>query len=92
MNAHTAMSELSDHQRQRGWDGLPTHLPTSEQAPASNSVFGAVLSFISIILLSLILRLAVPVEDSAIELAVLLIAIGFAQVWLIFILLRSIRK
>lgn len=73
-------------------EGLPTHIPTPEQAPGGSMVFGGILSFMCIILLSLILRLAVPAEDSAVELAVLLIAVGFAQVWLIFILLKSIRK
>jgi len=85
------MSEPSDDQR-RAREGLPTHIPVSEETSSGSPVFGAVLSFISIILLSFILRLAVPAEDSAVELAVLLIAIGFAQVWLIFILLKSMRK
>ena len=53
---------------------------------------GAVLSFISLILLAFILRLAVPKEDNAIELGVLLIAVGFAQIWLIFNFLKSFRK
>lgn len=96
MNAYSAMSEPLDSNRQRDQprdkDLLPTHIPTPDQSSAGSSVFGAILSFISIILLSLILRFAVPVEDSAVEMAVLLIAIGFAQVWLIFILLKSVRK
>lgn len=85
------MSEPSDDQL-RGREGLPTHIPVSEETSSGSTVFGVVLSFIGIVLLSLILRLAVPVEDSALELAVLLIAIGFAQIWLIFFLLKSIRK
>lgn len=85
------MSQPSDDQL-RGREELPTHIPVSETNSSGSPVFGAILSLISIVLLSFILRLAVPVEDSAVELAVLLIAIGLAQVWLIFILLKSIRK
>ncbi|MGV3662515.1 MAG: hypothetical protein ACO1TE_20185 [Prosthecobacter sp.] len=85
------MSEPSNDEL-RGREGLPTHIPVSEETSSGSPVFGAILSIISIVLLSFILRLAVPVEDSAVEMAVLLIAIGFAQVWLIFILLKSIRK
>ena len=73
-------------------EGLPTHIPTPEPTPSGSPVIGAVLSFIAIILLAYILRLAVPKEDNAIELGVLLIAVGFAQIWLIFHLLKSIRK
>lgn len=100
MNAFTTMSDpridqaeydaYRDEKRER--DGLPTHIPVQEEVPAPSHVFGAILSFIGIILLALILRLAVPMEDSAFELAVLLIAVGFAQIWLIFNLLKSIRK
>lgn len=104
MNFRTAMSEPSpppytpDPKREiqvrppLPREGLPTHIPTPEPVPGGSSLFGGILSFICIILLSLILRLAVPVEDSAVEMAVLLIAVGFAQIWLIFILLKSIRK
>jgi hypothetical protein len=43
-------------------------------------------------MLAFILRLAVPKEDSALELGILLVAIGFAQIWLIFNFLKSFRK
>jgi hypothetical protein len=43
-------------------------------------------------MLAFILRLAVPKEDNAVELGVLLIAVGFAQIWLIFNFLKSFRK
>jgi len=49
-------------------------------------------SFISLIMLAFILRLAVPKEDSSVQLGVLLVAIGFAQIWLIFNFLKSFRK
>jgi hypothetical protein len=75
-----------------GKEGLPTHIPTPEPAPEGSPVVGAVLSFISIILLAFILRMAVPKEDNAIELGVLLIAVGLAQIWLIFHFLKSFRK
>ncbi len=91
MQASHAMREPSDHQM-RGREELPTHIPMSEPTSSGSPVFGVVLSFVSIVLLSFILRLAVPVEDSAVELAVLLIAIGFAQIWLIFALLKSVRS
>lgn len=91
MQANRAMSEPSEDQL-RGREGLPTHIPVPEETSSGSPVFGAVLSFIGIVLLAFILRLAVPVEDSAVELAILLIAVGFAQIWLIFILLKSIRK
>jgi hypothetical protein len=55
-------------------------------------VVGAVLSFISIILLAFILRMAVPKEDNAIQLGVLLIAVGLTQIWLIFHFLKPFRK
>lgn len=73
-------------------DGLPTHIPTTEQESGGGSVLGAVLSFASLIMLAFILRLAVPKEDNAIELGLLLIAVGFAQIWLIFNFLKSFRK
>lgn len=73
-------------------DSLPTHIAVPEPASQASPVFGAVLSVISVVLLSFILRLAVPEEDDSVDLAVLITAIGFAQVWLIFILLKSIRK
>lgn len=91
MQAYRAMSEPSDDQRRRR-EGLPTHIPVPEEPSSGGTFFGVALSFISILLLSFILRLAVPVENSAVEMAVLLIATGFAQIWLIFFLLKSIRK
>ncbi len=84
-----AMSEPPEEPRR---EELPSHIPTPDTSPDGSPIFGAVLSFISLIMLSFILRLVVPKEDSALELAILLITIGFAQVWLIFILLKSIRK
>lgn len=97
MHSYPAMSDPANNPPRRdgaraAGDGLPTHIPTPEANPAASHMVGGILSFISIVLLSFILRLAVPMEDSAFELAILLIAIGFAQVWLIFILLKSIRK
>ena len=83
------MSEPPDDPRK---EGLPTHIPTPEPAPGGSPVVGAVLSFISIILLAFMLRMAVPKEDNAIELGVLLIAVGLAQIWLIFHFLKSFRK
>lgn len=83
------MSEPPEEPRR---EELPSHIPTPDTSPDGSPIFGAVLSFISLIMLSFILRLVVPKEDSALELAILLITIGFAQVWLIFILLKSIRK
>lgn len=53
---------------------------------------GAVLSLASLILLAFILRMAVPNEDNAIELGILLIAVGLAQMWLILYFLKSFRK
>lgn len=50
------------------------------------------LSVIGAIMLAFILRLAVPKEDNAVELGVLLIVVGFAQVWLIFNFLKSFGK
>lgn len=73
-------------------DGFPTHIPTPERHAESSPVIGAVLSFISLVMLAFILRLAVPKEDNAIELGILLIAVGFAQIWLIFNFLKSFRK
>lgn len=84
----TAMSDDPDDLRK---DGYPTHIPTPEQTSGSWS-FGAVLSILGAIMLAFILRLAVPKEDNAIELGVLLIAVGFAQIWLIFNFLKSFRK
>lgn len=71
---------------------LPTYVPAEETQTGGNATLGAVLSFVSIIMLALILRLAVPKEDSALELGILLVAIGFAQIWLIFNFLKSFRK
>ncbi|WP_395749549.1 hypothetical protein [Prosthecobacter sp.] len=71
---------------------LPTHIPTPDQNAGSSSSFGAILSFLGVVLLALILRLAVPREDNAFELGLLLIAVGFAQIWLIFNMLKSFRK
>ncbi|MDZ4402441.1 hypothetical protein [Prosthecobacter sp.] len=73
-------------------EGFPTHIPTPDTQSGGSPVIGSVLSFISIIMLALILRLAVPKEDSELELGLLLVAIGFAQVWLIFNFLKSFRK
>ncbi len=73
-------------------DGLPTHIPVPAQEPAGSWSFGAVLSTLGAILLAFILRLAVPKEDNAIELGLLLIAVGFAQIWLIFNVLKAFRK
>lgn len=83
------MSEDPDDPRK---EGMPTHIPTPEPQSGGNPVIGSVLSFISIVLLAFILRLAVPKEDSAVELGILLVAIGFAQIWLIFNFLKSFRK
>ena len=89
LNVEIAMSEPTDDPEK---EGFPTHIPMPDSSPNGSPLFGAVLSFISIILLSFILRLAVPKEDSELELAILLFSIGFAQIWLIFILLKSLRK
>ncbi|MBN8421226.1 MAG: hypothetical protein J0L73_20085 [Verrucomicrobia bacterium] len=83
---------MSDDPDNLSKDGVPSHLPTPEQEAGSSSTLGAVLSFASLIMLAFILRLAVPNEDNAIELGVLLIAVGFAQIWLIFNVLKSFRK
>ncbi|WP_300932064.1 hypothetical protein [Prosthecobacter sp.] len=83
------MSDDPDNLRK---DGLPTHIPAPAEEAGGSSAFGAVLSFASLIMLAFILRLAVPKEDNAIELGLLLIAVGFAQIWLIFHFLKSIRK
>jgi hypothetical protein len=85
----TAMSEDPDDPRKKD---LPTHIPTPDTQSDGSPVVGAVLSFISLVLLAFILRLAVPKEDNAIELGILLIAVGFAQIWLIFNFLKSFRK
>jgi hypothetical protein len=73
-------------------DGLPTHIPSTEVESGGSSVMGAVLSLASLILLAFILRMAVPNEDNAIELGILLIAVGLAQMWLILYFLKSFRK
>lgn len=83
------MSEDPDDSRK---DGLPTHIPTPDQEPASNSLVGGLLSLIGVIMLAYILRMVVPKEDNAIELGILLIAVGFAQIWLIFNFLKSFKK
>jgi hypothetical protein len=85
----TAMSESPDEEK---GEGLPTHIPTPDTQPESSPAIGAVLSFVSLIMLAFILRLAVPKEDSAVQLGILLVAIGFAQIWLIFNFLKSFRK
>ncbi len=82
---------MSDDPDELSKDGLPTHIPASEQ-PAASGSFGAVLSVLAAIFLAYILRLAVPQEDNAIELGILLIAVGFAQIWLIFNFLKAFRK
>lgn len=66
--------------------------PAPGEETGSGSTLGAVLSFACLILLAFILRLAVPPEDNAVELGLLLIAVGFAQIWLIFNFLKSFRK
>jgi hypothetical protein len=83
------MSEDPDDPRR---EGFPTHIPTPDPQSGGNPVIGSLLSFISLVLLAFILRLAVPKEDNAIELGILLVAIGFAQIWLIFNFLKSFRK
>ncbi|WP_395731358.1 hypothetical protein [Prosthecobacter sp.] len=82
---------MSDDPDDLSKDEYPTHIPTPEHSSGSWS-FGAVLSVIGAIMLAFILRLAVPKEDNAVELGVLLIAVGFAQIWLIFNFLKSFRK
>lgn len=81
-------TEPDDHRR----DELPTHIPTQDSQSNDSPAIGATLSFISLIMLAFILRLAVPKEDSAVQLGVLLVAVGFAQVWLIFNFLKSFKK
>ena len=83
---------MSDDPDDASKKGNPPHVPTPERHPESSSVVGAVLSFLSLIMLAFILRLAVPKEDNALELGLLLIAVGFAQLWLIFNFLKSFRK
>ncbi len=83
------MSEpLEDEKREE----LPTHIPMPSTQSESSPAMGAALSFVSLIMLAFILRLAVPKEDSSVQLGVLLVAIGFAQIWLIFNFLKSFRK
>lgn len=88
-NHRASMSQPPDDDKR---EGLPTHIPTPDPGSGGSPAIGAVLSFISLIMLALILRLAVPKEDNAIELGVLLVAVGFAQIWLIFNFLKSFRK
>ncbi len=83
---------MSDDSEDPSKDAAHTPQPMPEQDSGSSSTLGAVLSFACLILLAFILRLAVPNEDNAIELGVLLIAVGFAQIWLIFNFLKSFRK
>ncbi|WP_395738060.1 hypothetical protein [Prosthecobacter sp.] len=83
---------MSEHPDDFRREELPTHIPTPDQNSGSSSSFGAVLSLLGVVLLAFILRLAVPREDNAFELGLLLIAVGFAQIWLIFNLLKSFRK
>ena len=71
---------------------LPTHIPTPEEHPAGSWSLGALLSVLAAIFLAYILRLAVPNEDNAIELGILLIAVGFAQIWLIFNFLNTLLE
>lgn len=71
---------------------LTEHVPVNEQESGASPFIGSVLSLTGIILLAFILRLAVPQEDNAVELGLLLIAVGFAQVWLIFYFLKNFRK
>jgi hypothetical protein len=88
----TPRTVMSDPPDDFSHESLPTHIPTPDAQPRGSSLAGAVLSFISLILLAFILRPAVPQEDNAVELGILLIAVGFAQVWLIFNVLKSFRK
>lgn len=83
---------MSDDPDDPSNDRAPSPLPTPEQESGGSSTLGAVLSFASLVMLAFILRLAVPSEDNAIELGLLLIAVGFAQIWLIFNVLKSFRK
>jgi hypothetical protein len=83
---------MSDDQDDLSKDGYSPHIPTPEQDSGGSSALGAVLSFASLIMLAFILRLAVPKEDNAFELGLLLIAVGFAQIWLIFNFLKAFRK
>ena len=83
------MSEAPNDSRK---EDFPAHISVPKQESESSSMIGAVLSFFCIVLLAFILRLAVPQEDNAIELGILLIAVGFSQVWLIFHFLKSFRK
>jgi len=84
------MSQPPDNDPRK--DELPTHLVVPEPQSGGSPGIGAFLSFVSIIMLAFILRLAVPKEDSAVELGILLVAIGFAQIWLIFNFLKSFKK
>ncbi|OYW76373.1 MAG: hypothetical protein B7Z37_09115 [Verrucomicrobia bacterium 12-59-8] len=83
------MSEDPDDPRK---NECPSYAPTPEQDSGASPAIGAALSFASLIMLAFILRLAVPKEDNAFELGLLLIAVGFAQIWLIFNFLKSFRK
>ncbi|MBB5035362.1 hypothetical protein [Prosthecobacter vanneervenii] len=71
---------------------LTEHIPQPEQEASASPFIGSVLSLAGLILLAFILRLAVPQEDNAVELGLLLIAVGFAQVWLIFYFLKNFRR
>ncbi|MEZ5385294.1 MAG: hypothetical protein R3F13_07255 [Prosthecobacter sp.] len=84
------MSQTPDEDPRQ--QGSLTHNVVPEPRDGGSPTIGAFLSFISIIMLAFILRLAVPKEDSALELGVLLVAIGFAQIWLIFNFLKSFKK
>ncbi len=70
----------------------PTPIPVPEPEHRASPFIGSVLSLAGLILLAFILRLAVPQEDNAVELGMLLIAVGFAQVWLIFYFLKTFRR
>lgn len=70
----------------------PVPIPVQEQESGASPFIGSLLSLAGLILLAFILRLAVPQEDNAVELGLLLIAVGFAQVWLIFYLLKTFRR
>jgi len=71
---------------------LSEHIPVPEQESSASPFIGGALSLAGLILLAFILRLAVPQEDNAVELGLLLIAVGFAQVWLIFYFLKNFRR
>lgn len=91
----TAMSENPIDFSRTG-ESQPETPETQTPAPVTHTsaspFIGSVLSLAGLILLAFILRLAVPQEDNAVELGLLLIAVGFAQVWLIFYFLKNFRR